>query len=106
MLETINHFNYYLYGRSFKVYTDHKPLLQLLTSEHLNPRLRRFAYKLQHWLLEVCYLPGDENSLADALSREERDQDMDGETGLPELSTPGSHLLAGDVEGQPPQEEG
>ena len=105
MLETINHFNYYLYGRSFRVYTDHKPLLQLLTSEHLNPRLRRFAYKLQHWLLEVCYLPGEENSLADALSREERDQDITEATGLSGASTPVSHLLAGDVEGQPPQEE-
>ena len=40
IMETVKHFNYYLYGRRFNVFTDHKPLLQLLTSEHLNPRLR------------------------------------------------------------------
>ena len=28
--------------------------------------------KLQHWLIDVQYLPGLENGLADALSREER----------------------------------
>ena len=69
VVETVKQFNYYLHGRNFCVYTDHKPLLQLLTSEHLNPRLRRYAYKLQHWLLEIHYLQGDQNSLADALSR-------------------------------------
>ena len=28
--------------------------------------------KLQHWLIDVQYLPGLENGLADALTREER----------------------------------
>ena len=41
IMETVKHNNYYLYGRRFNVFTDHKSLLQLLTSEHLNPRLRR-----------------------------------------------------------------
>ena len=30
------------------------------------------AYKLQHWLVRIEYLPGVENTMADALSREER----------------------------------
>jgi len=72
MVATIDHFSYYLYGRCFKLFTDHKPLLQIMTSERLNPKLRRFAFKLQHWLLEVEYLPGEDNTFADALSREER----------------------------------
>ena len=104
VIEIVKHFNYYLYGHNFCVYTDHKPLLQLLTSEHLNPRLRRYAYKLQHWLLEIHYLPGDQNSLADALSREERDRTSRMKE-LPGDKSPVSHLLVGDVEGQPPQEE-
>ena len=29
VVESVKHFNYYLYGREFKVYTDHKPLTQL-----------------------------------------------------------------------------
>ena len=43
---TVEHFGYYLYGREFVAYTDHKPLEQLLTSARLNPRLRRISYKL------------------------------------------------------------
>ena len=104
MVETVAHFNYYLYGREFCVYTDHKPLTQLLTSEHLNPRLRRFAFKLQHWLLDICYLPGENNSLADALSREERSKRTQ-ETELTGDDLPNSYPLVGDVEGQPPQKK-
>ena len=72
LVESIKHFSYYLYGKTFTVYTDHKPLCQLLSSDRLNPRLRRISMKLQHWLLRIEYLPGRENGLADALSREER----------------------------------
>ena len=103
VVESINHFNYYLYGRAFCVFTDHKPLLQLLTSEHLNPRLRRFAYKLQHWLVKIQYLPGIENSLADALSREERRGIAETPVGQPEDFPPVVGPLVGDVEDQPPQ---
>ena len=28
--------------------------------------------RLQHWLVEIRYVPGEDNGLADALSREER----------------------------------
>ena len=72
LVSTIEHFAYYLYGREFMAYTDHKLLCQLLTSDRLNPTLRRLSLKLQHWLVKVEYLPGKENGMADALSREER----------------------------------
>ena len=72
LVESVKHFSYYLYGRVFTAYTDHKPLCQLLTSDRLNPRLRKIAMKMQHWLVSIEYLPGRENGFADALSREER----------------------------------
>ena len=72
LVESIRHFSYYLYGREFITYTDHKPLCQLLTSDRLNPRLRRISLKLQHWLVTIKYLPGRDNGFADTLSREER----------------------------------
>ena len=72
LVETIHHFGYYLYGKTFVAYTDHKPLCQLLTSDRLNEHLRRLGMKLQHWLVEICYLLGENNKMADALSREER----------------------------------
>ena len=75
LVSTIEQFGYYLYSRSFKVFTDHKPLVQLTTSERLNPRQRRLVFKLQHWMLDIEYLPGKNNTLADALSREARCQE-------------------------------
>ena len=78
LVETVRHFSYHLYGRSFVAFTDHRPLEQLMSSTRLNPRLARFAFKLQHWLVQIVYLPGEQNTLADALSREERDQRTQG----------------------------
>ena len=72
LIDTIKHFSYYLYGKHFTVFTDHKPLCQLMSSDRLNPRLRRIAMKMQHWLIKIEYLPGKDNGFADALSREER----------------------------------
>ena len=72
LVEMVRHFAYHLYGRGFVAFTDHRPLEQLLSSTRLNPRLARMAYKLQHWLIEIRYLPGVDNTLVDALSREER----------------------------------
>ena len=102
LASTIEHFGYYLYGRSFKVFTDHKPLVQLTTSERLNPRLRRLAFKLQHWMLDIEYLPGKDNTLADTLSREERRREK---TPLDE-NNPDVCPARGDVAAQPPHESG
>ena len=71
-MSTVEHFSYYLYGRQFKALTDHKPLVHLMTSDRLNSGLRRMVFKLQHWMVAVEYLPGKDNTMADALSREER----------------------------------
>ena len=77
LVETVSHFGHYLYGKTFKAFTDHKPLEQLVSSTRLNPRLARMSFKLQHWLIEIVYLPGELNTLADALSREERARESD-----------------------------
>ena len=101
LVSTIRHFSYYLYGRSFQAFTDHKLLLQLTTSDRLNPRLCRMAFKLQHWLVHIEYLPGAENTMADALSREERPRKMRPETPeIPDLS-----LAPRDLAAQPPHEK-
>ena len=72
LVEVVRHFGYYLYGKQFVAFTGHKPLGALLVSDRLNGRLRRLGMKLQHLLIDIRYLPGVENGLADALSREER----------------------------------
>jgi len=73
---TIKHFAYYLYGRKFTAFTDHKPLEQLITSDCLNTCLGRMAYKLQHWMVEIQHLPGQEN-IRPILFRGKSDQEED-----------------------------
>src|SRR5699024_4099854 len=52
------------------VESDHKPLQWLLTKEKLPGKLGRMAMKLQEFAIEgIDYIRGDENILADALSR-------------------------------------
>ena len=100
LVETINHFSQYLYGRTFEAFTDHKPLESLMTSKRLNPRLARLSLKLQHWLVTIVYLPGELNTLADALSREEAKTT---DNNLEEMfQQTENHLEPGDVEGTPP----
>jgi len=108
VVESVSHFSYYLYGHSFVVFTDHKPLLQLLSSDKLNPRLRRLGFKLQGWMVDIQYLPGGENGFADALSREERprQEKKDKEKGKEEShgnETPGLSSPEGGCGGIPPR---
>ena len=56
--------------------------------------------------MTIKYLPGKQNTLADALSREERhpsDQSMPAQADEEDVPAPGRHLAWGDVEGTPTQ---
>ena len=76
VVEAVRHFSHYLYGRKFLVFTDHKPLSALLTSDHLNSRLKCFSMNLQPWIVDIHYFPGEDNVLADALFRQDwRDEE-------------------------------
>ena len=64
-------FHSYLYGRSFVVKTDHRPLEQIHKKDLMQapPRLQRMLLRLQPYDCEIKYLPGKEMVTADALSR-------------------------------------
>ncbi|XP_030850192.1 uncharacterized protein K02A2.6-like [Strongylocentrotus purpuratus] len=66
----IIHFHVYLYGGSFVVTTDHKPLVTLFNSPTAKPplRLERWILKLQPYDFNVQYRPGKHNP-ADYMSR-------------------------------------
>ena len=70
--ESVKHFAHFLYGATFTVPTDHKPLTALATSKAkaLNRRLRGMALKLITYDLVIKYRRGADNCNADGLSRQ------------------------------------
>ena len=70
VVKSVKHFSLYLYGRRCEVWTDHKALESLFTSNTLNRRLQRMAMRLQEWDLKIMYRPGGENANPDTLSRQ------------------------------------
>ncbi|KAL0867440.1 hypothetical protein ABMA27_008227 [Loxostege sticticalis] len=62
-------FRPYLYGRRFKIVTDHRPLKWLFNCKDPRSKLVRWRLKLEEFDYEVEYKKGKINSNADALSR-------------------------------------
>ena len=65
-------FSDYILGRKFLVETDHKPLIPLLNTKHLDslpPRILRFRLRLARFDYTVHHVPGKLLYTADALSR-------------------------------------
>jgi len=69
IVNSIEHFHYFLYGRHFRVYSDHMPLTFLLKKSNPSKRLERWIEKLSAYSFTIFYKPGKENVVADALSR-------------------------------------
>lgn len=73
-------FHHFLYGRDFKVESDHKPLESLIKRDidDVTPRLQRmFLYLLKYPGMTVQYTPGREMLIADCLSRAPLPDDTD-----------------------------
>ena len=66
---SINKLRPYLLGSKFTVYTDHKPLRSLFTSEMKNARIQRWAIILSEYGCDIKYKTGKTNIPADMLSR-------------------------------------
>jgi hypothetical protein len=66
----IEHLDFYLYGREFDVYTDHKALEAWTVKGKLNSaRIERWNERLQRYSCKMKYKPPQELEHADALSR-------------------------------------
>ncbi|GET67413.1 retroviral-like aspartic protease 1 [Rhizophagus irregularis DAOM 181602=DAOM 197198] len=66
----IKYFHKYLFGRKFKVITDHAALKGFIsTSKVPKGRRGRWMMKLQQYDFEIIHRPGKENKNADAMSR-------------------------------------
>jgi hypothetical protein len=69
IIHAIEVFRPYLYGRSFTVFTDHRPLEWLMSKPELAGRLQRWALKIQEYDMKIGYRPGKSHQNADCLSR-------------------------------------
>lgn len=65
----VKHFRPYLYGRKFKIFTDHRPLIYLFGMNNPSSRLTKFRLVLEEYDFEIEYVRGKQNVTADALSR-------------------------------------
>jgi hypothetical protein len=58
-----------VHGQHFTVRTDHAALKSLSTARFENTKLERWALRLREFDFEVEHLPGEQNVVADHLSR-------------------------------------
>ncbi|KAL8559622.1 hypothetical protein ACOMHN_008333 [Nucella lapillus] len=66
----IQHFRYFLEGRIFTVFTDHKPLTHALTSNtDKSPRQERQLCYIDEFTTDIRHISGSDNMVPDTLSR-------------------------------------
>ena len=84
IIHAVRTFYPYLYGRKFKVLTDHRPLQWLMSIKEPTGKLARWALLLQEFDIDISYRPGRINQNADCLSRIPK-QDVDTQIKSPEI---------------------
>lgn len=69
--EAVKHFRHFLEGRQFHITTDHKPLTSVMSQVGSNwsPRVTRHLAFISEFTTDIRHIRGEENMVADALSR-------------------------------------
>lgn len=67
--EAVKYWQYWLIGRSFTVYSDHKPLENMNIRSRTDEELGDLTYYLSQYDFQIKYSPGKNNIEADCLSR-------------------------------------
>ena len=67
----VRHFRFFLEGRPFTVFTDHKPLVSAMgkVSDQWSGRQQRQLSYISEYTTDIRHVSGEDNSVADALSR-------------------------------------
>jgi hypothetical protein len=68
----VKHFKYFLEGRAFTIFTDHKPLTfsMMKTAEPGTARQQRHLAFVSEFTTDIQHVSGKDNVVADALSRQ------------------------------------
>lgn len=90
----VQHFRCYLWGRRFRIVTDHQPLLWLMTNESLRGKLARWALILQEFDFDIQHRSGVTHQDADGLSRNPLSTQEDSTGARQDLDTAGVPGLA------------
>jgi hypothetical protein len=69
MVHALKIWRHYLLGNKVHIFMDHKSLKYIFTQSKLNMRQRRWLKLIKDYNLEVHYLPGKANVVADSLSQ-------------------------------------
>lgn len=67
--EAVKKWHRYLLGNTFKIFTDHKSIKSLMAQSIQTPEQQKWLTKLMGYSSEICYKPGRDNFVADALSQ-------------------------------------
>lgn len=67
--EAVKYWQYWLMGKSFTVYSDHKPLENMNIKSRTDEELGDLTFYLSQYDFKIRYVPGKENLEADSLSR-------------------------------------
>jgi len=66
---SVKHFEHILIGRKFRIFTDHKPIVHALVMKNPSPRQQRQISYLSQFDMQISFIRGSENIVADCLSR-------------------------------------
>lgn len=69
VVEAVRHYNPYLYGRHFQIFTDHRPLVHVFRRTTKSVRMTRWSHELSFYNYELKYKPGASHHVPDLLSR-------------------------------------
>lgn len=69
LVYSLEHFSDYIKGGDITLWTDHKALCQMNQQQTLHPMLARWIAKTFHHHFTIIHVPGEDNKVADMLSR-------------------------------------
>ena len=66
---SVRKLTFYITGHNIKVKSDHLPLKKFLEKKTLNAKVNNWAVELEQFKIELDWISGIKNTLADSLSR-------------------------------------